>query len=123
MASPIIDSVAANKLNISITTITPAQAWRHQIRGVYALIYLHAQADFVHLKDFDQWVKNYYEKHTHTNGNKGNPTGKPIQRSFFSTSKARSFLQSLAPVGYIRKGVMYAQTLITDFYRQSQQDV
>lgn len=122
MGSIIVDSAAANKLNISITSITPAQAWKNQIRGVYALIYVLAQADFVHIKDFTDWLKKSYQKHTHT-GNKGKPTSKPNQAGVYSTRNARNLLESNKVVGYIRKGLQGAAQIITDIDKIQNEDL
>lgn len=115
----IIDISAANQLNISITTITPAQAWKRQVRGVYSLIYLYAQQDFVHIKDFQQWIRTTWKPHTHTNGNNGNPTGPPIQPSIYTDTFAKALLLPVIALGAIRRGILEAPQLIADFFRTS----
>lgn len=111
----LVDLQAANQLDISIQSITPAQAWKRQVRGVYSLIYLYAQQDFLHIEDFVEWIKNTYLKHQHVRC-KSKPTSEPIQPSVLTDEKAKSYLTAAKPLGKIRKGISEAIRAIQDIY-------
>lgn len=111
-----VDVASANKLNISITTITPAQAWKRQIRGAYTFMYPYIQGDFLHLEDFDQWNAEYFKTHKHRDS-RGYTTTTPISLSILTTERARSYLQNNKVLGYIRKGISTVSRLIEDLYR------
>ena len=119
----LVDATAANQLNVSITTITPGQAWRRQVRGVYSLAYLHAQVDFLHIKDFEDWIKQDYNAHKHNNGNNGSPTTQPMQPGEFSDAQAKRLLVAAQPLGKIRKGVTGAVRSIEDIDRGNEQEL
>lgn len=112
----VVDLAAANRLQISITTITPAQAWKRQVRGAYHFIYPYAIKDFVHREDFFEWLRNDYMKHQHI-GNKGRPTSAPRGTTIFSNEKARALLQKVPTLGYVRTGITTIIQAIRDIYR------
>lgn len=112
----VVDLSAANKLNISITSITPSAAWKRQIRGSYTYMYPYIQGDFLHLEDFDQWNSQYFKTHKHK-GNKGYQTSAPLYESILTTEKARSYLENNKVLGYIRKGISTIARLIDDLNR------
>ena len=102
------DLAASNQLNISIKVITNAQGWKNQIRGVYTFLYPHMIKDFVHLDDWKQW-RTSFDKHGHSNGNNGSPTGTPgelpaLTPIIWTEQKAKANVTSNDAVGDIRKG-------------------
>lgn len=121
----LVDLQAANQLDISITNITAGQSWKRQVRGVYSLIYLHAQKDFLHIEDFSDWVDKSYQKHTHGRpGCKGGPKTTPVEQpSKLSDAKAKSYLVAAQPLGKIRKGVTGASSSISQIDDANSRDL
>lgn len=113
----LVDVAAANQLDISITTVTTSQSWKRQVRGVYSLIYLHAQKDFLHIDDFSDWLSKSYQKHTHgpPPGCKGAPkTSPPLEPTQISDTRAKALLVAAQPLGKIRKGITGASSSISE---------
>lgn len=111
---PKSDLAAANQLQISLQTITPAQAWMKQVRGTYNFIYTYAMKDFLHIDDFSDWVQNYYQLHTHAGVQNGGGKTLIPDGSKLSNTRARSLLEANAVLGQIRTGISEASILTTE---------
>lgn len=123
VGSKAADLQAANQLNINITTITPAQSWKRQVRGSYALLYLHAQNDFLHIDDFTDFLDKFYSKHTHGNGNNGSPTTKVIEPAKVTDTNAKSLLIQSQVLGKIREGITGAVRSIEDIDKTNSREL
>jgi hypothetical protein len=117
------DATGANQLNVQISLITNAQAWTRQVRGTYSLIYAHAQADFLHLEDFNQFLQNIYAPHTHGNGNNGSPTTSVIEPAVVSNTEAQALLEAGGALGKIRTGISDASRSIDFIDKTNAEDL
>ena len=113
MSSYIAAGAATNILKISIDVITEAQAWRSQVHGAYSLLYPWMVGDWLHLEDFDQWEKTFYSTHIHPSPN--GVTGVQATKTVVMIERALSYLESVAPLGAIRRGAGIMRS-VTEFF-------
>jgi hypothetical protein len=104
MANALIDVAGSNIAQVAPPVVTAGQAWKIQILGTYNLVYPYAAKDFVHIADFQAWLKAFFDTHIHGNGNDGSPTTKPMLPTQILQALAAALLQPNAAVGTLRLG-------------------
>lgn len=123
LSNRLVDVAASNTLQAEIIPITRGQAWLRQVRGTYNLIYTYAQADFLHLDDFNDFLQKSYSKHTHGNGNNGSPTSAVLQPATLANTRAQALLRPAGPLGKMRKGISDALRSIQFIDRTNSSDL